>query len=59
MLNDGSESRRTVKALPETTAPNGPPSCKVKATVVTALAVEIANEFATTLTNIQAGLLPL
>lgn len=29
-LNDGPESRRLVKALPETTVPNGPPSCKVK-----------------------------
>jgi hypothetical protein len=38
-----------VKALPETTAPNGPPSRKVKVDVVTALAVWSANEFATTL----------
>lgn len=27
---DGSESRRKVRVLPETTAPNGPPSCKSK-----------------------------
>jgi len=30
-LNDGLESRRKVKILPETTAPNGPPSLEAKA----------------------------
>gem|GEM_PF-5628303 len=40
MLYDGSESRQMLKALPETTAPNGPPSHKVKVNVVTAEAVQ-------------------
>jgi len=54
-----------VKALPETTAPNGPPSRKVKVNVVTASAVGPANapfgddKFATTLSKYPSRVAPV